>query len=146
MAPLRVVHWMWLLLSVCPVASFLVFRFLGTVLWRDLELCAHLASAFRRFIMSWFWLSKLGFHAVHLSLYKYYLCPLAWGFHNVERQIRRTQNRPALCSWGSFEPQGKPPLPGHSQQLGGRRVSAETNLPSFLLPGSSDAISMRSVS
>lgn len=46
----------------------------------------------------------------------------------------------------SPEPQGKPSLPGHSQQLGGRRVSAETNLPSFLLPGSSDAISMRSVS
>lgn len=43
-------------------------------------------------------------------------------------------------------PQGKPPLPCRGQQLWDRRVSAETNLLSFLLSGSSDPISMRSVS
>lgn len=76
----------------CLLSHFLVFHFPRTYLWRHLLPCVHLASASRRFIRSWFWLSKLGFHAVPLSLYKYYLCPLAGGFHNAERQIRRTQN------------------------------------------------------
>lgn len=76
----------------CLLAHFLVFHFLRTYLWRHLLPCVHLASASRRFTMSWFWLIKLGFHAVPLSLYKYYLCPLAGGFHNAEKQIRRTQN------------------------------------------------------
>lgn len=76
----------------CLLAHFLVFHFLRTYLWRHLLPCVHLASASRKFIMSWFGLSKLGFHAVPLSLYKYYLCPLAGGFYSAEGQIRRTQN------------------------------------------------------